>query len=887
MKALLSSALYRACIVSFISVISLFVFPLHTEAQDNQLTRFTLPNGLEVLIQKDPARKVATIQLWVLVGSAEEEDNERGISHLIEHMAFKGTKRRGVGQMAKEVKALGGSTNAYTGWDKTVFFVTVPSDKVVQGLDILTDAVINPIIDKEELEKEKSVVLEEILEGQERPARKAFQLLFKTAYTTSLYKHPVIGYKEIVESFTRDDIIAFRKKWYVPQNMFMVVVGDVDPAKLRPEIERMTDGFKPSRFVASRRPVEPEQKMLRSALVRDAGTRETHLKIGFHIPSARGTDVNALDVAADILGARESSRLVEVLKKDKQLVNTIYAYSLTPRHPGLFIVSATLDAKNLESATRSIMEEVRKLSTRGPTEEELKRAKIHIESSYLYDRQTVGGIAENIGSFEVNMGDAGLEENYLKLNAAVTGAEVSEVVKNYLKPANATVTVLMPEKDVPDFKIQHLANIVNSFASPDVKTAHRKAESETVTQTLPNGLRVVLMPDHSNPIVSFRIASLGGKRFESPQTQGIMHFTAQMLDKGTDNMTEEQIARKVEDMGGRLDTFSGYDSFGLDATFFSRNLKEGLTLLAELYSNASFPKDKTERERALIINAIKTEADRPIQFAIRNLNETLYTRHPYGHRKEGSVETVTAFTRDDLLNNHNRFAVPANTVITGVGDMDVDKALEVIDKLFGKIPATPLNAPDIPREEPLTKVRERTVRLPRAKAHIAIGFQGTRLDEDDRFPLEVLNNVLSGMGGRLFTELRDKESLAYTVASFNRPGKDPGMFAFYMASDPSKVDSAMKGLLREIKRIKEAPVTEEELNRSINNVIGRRKIALQSPWARAENIALNDLYGLGYDYDPEYIEKISKVTPEQVQKAARKYLDMDRAAIVKILPEKK
>lgn len=870
-----------------ISLVSLFTIPFSAEANDNSLTRFTLPNGLEVLVQQDPARKVVTIQLWVLVGSADEDDTQRGISHLIEHMAFKGTQRRGVGQMASEVKALGGSTNAYTSWDKTVFFVTVPSDKVLQGLDILTDAVINPVIDAEELEKEKKVVLEEILEGEERPARKSFKLLFKTAYTTSLYKHPVIGYKEIVEKFSRDDIMAFREKWYVPQNMFMVIVGDVDPEKLRPEIERMTAGLKASRFVAAKRPVEPKQKEIRSALVRDRNARETRLNIGFHIPSARGSDVNALDLAADILGTRESSRLVEVLKKEKQLVNTIYSYAVTPRHPGLFVISATLDAKNLESATKTIMEEIQKLASHRPTVEELKRAKINIESSYLYDRQTVGGIADNIGNFEANMGDAAREKHYLKLNAAVTASEVSEVVRKYLTPANATVTVLLPEKDAPEVKIQALAKIIDSFASGESKVAHATSDSEAVTKTLPNGIRVVLIPDRSNPVVSFRIASLGGKRFESEKSQGIMHFTAQMLDKGTNTLTEEQIARKVEDMGGRLNTFSGYDSFGLDATFFSRNLQEGLKLLAELYSEASFPEDKMDRERKLIINSIKTEADRPVQFAIRNLNETLYTRHPYGHRKQGTVGTVTGFTRDDLLKNHKRFAVPSNTVITGVGDMDVNKALDTITKLFGKIPATPLDAPKIPQEAPLTQVREKTVRLPRAKAHIAIGFHGTRLDEEDRFPLEVLNNVLSGMGGRLFVELRDKESLAYTVASFTRPGKDRGLFAFYMATDPTKVDSAMKGLMREIERIKNAPVSDEELARAVNNVIGRRQIALQSPWARAENIALNDLYGLGYDYDPQYVKKISKVTSEQVLQAARKYLNTDRTAIVKILPEKK
>ncbi|MFH1115766.1 MAG: pitrilysin family protein [Pseudomonadota bacterium] len=882
------TAVIRTCFIH--AIVLLFalqcMIPLLSEANDKTLTRFTLPNGLEVIVKQDPNRKVATIQMWVLVGSADENDEQRGISHLIEHMAFKGTERRGVGKISSEIEALGGDTNAYTSWDRTVFFVTVPSDKVLQGLDIITDAVLNPVIDPVELEKEKKVVLEEILEGEERPDRKASRLIFSTAYTVGPYKYPVIGFKETVEKFTRDDIMAFRKKWYAPQNMFMVVVGDVDPDKLRPEIERMTAGLKAARFVNSTRPAEPVQKKTRGALLRDANARETRLMMGFHVPSARGADVNALDLAADILGARQSSRLIEVLKKDQQVVNSIHASAVTPRDPGLFVVSATLDAKNLEPATKEIMQQIQKLADQPPTPEELRRAKINIESSYLYERQTVGGIARNLGTFEADMGAAELEGQYLKINSGVTGSEVSQAVKTYLAPENATITALLPEKDAPGFRIDQLTALVESYSPSQTKAASRGSDSEDLTRTLPNGMRVVLIPDSSNPVVSFRMASLGGKRFETEETQGVMNFIARMLDKGTDAMAEEAIARKVEDLGGRLNTFSGNDSFGLDATFFSRNLEDGLKLLHDLYFTPSFPADKMERERKLIVNSIKTEPDRPIQFAIRNLNETLFGNHPYGFNREGTQDTVGRFTRDDLVKTHRRFAVPSGTVITGVGDMDVDKTLDVITKLFGEIPAKPSDAPEIPGEKVLTEVREKTIRLPRAKVHLAIGFRGTSLQDDDRYALEVLNNILSGMGGRLFAELRDKQSLAYTVTSFVRPGKDPGMFGFYIATDPAKADQALKGLFREIERIREAPVGNEELGRSISNVIGRRKIALQSPWARAENIALNDLFGLGYDYDPEFVKRISKVTSDQLLKAARKYLNPDHAAIVKVLPEK-
>jgi zinc protease len=866
----------------------LCMMPLKSNAMEDNLKRFTLSNGLEVIVKEDHARKVATLQLWVMVGSADETPAQGGISHLIEHMAFKGTQRRGVGQIASEVEALGGDTNAYTSFDETVFYVTVPSEAAVAGLDIITDAVLRPAIDPKELDKEKQVVLEEILEGDERPERKASKLILKTAYAKSPYKDPIIGYKEIVEKFTRDDILSFRKKWYVPENMFLLVVGDVNAEQLRGEIERMTADLKPTGFFRPARPVEPKQTKIRTALERDKNARETRLNIAFHIPSVKNNDVNALDLAGDILGARESSRLVKVLKKEKKLVHSISAYAFTPKEAGLFMVGATLDAKNLESATRAIMEELTLLAKEAPSAEELERAKVHIESQHVYAGETVGGKARNIGNFRADLDDPQYEEKYLKLNAAVTAPDIAQVAAAYLRSDNATVTVLLPEKEAEGFQVAKLSQIVESFAKDTVAVAGKTSAPDAVqTKTLSNGTRVVLAYDNSNPVVAVRIALMGGKRFESKDNEGIMNFIAQMLTKGTGKLSEVEISRKVEDMGGRLYGFSGYDSFGLAANFFNRRLDEGLSLLADLFTDSAFPQDKLERERELTLNRIKTEPDRPVAYTINVLNAALFERHPYGFTKEGTLATVAGFTRDDLQHTYQRFAVPSNTVITAVGDMDIPKTMARLEELFGKIPAKALDAPQVPAEDLLSQVRDKIVRIPRAKAHLAIGFRGTSFADPDRYALDVLSNMLSGMGGRLFRNLRDKQSLAYTVTSFDRPGLDPGAFVFYMACDETKVDRAQEGLLKEIAEIREKGPGQEELSRSITNLVGTHLISLQASWSRAENMALNTLYKLGYNFDEEYIRKIKEVKGDDVLRVARKYLDPKRYALVKILPEDK
>lgn len=869
-----------------LAVSAIFVLRNDVLAMEGKLNRFTLSNGLEVYIKEDHARKVAAIQLWVMVGSADEEPAERGISHLLEHMAFKGTERRGVGKIAAEVEALGGEINAYTSWDETVYYITAPSTVVNQALDILTDAVFQPKIDQSELEKEKQVVLEEILDSEERPERKASKLLMKTTFTKSPYQYPIIGFKDTVEKTSREDIFSFRKKWYVPENMFFLIVGDVDTSKIMPELEKLTQGLKPTGFFRPPRAVDPPQKEIRTASLRDNNSRETRLSIAFHIPAIKSNDVNALDLVGDILGARDSSRLVKTLKKDKALVNSISAYALTPKDPGLMVVSATLDAKNIEVVTRSIMEEISRLASENPTKEELDRAKVHIESQHIYARETVQGMCRSIGSFKADMGDAYYEEKYLTLIRSVTPGEISQATKDYLFAPNVTISVLLPADSPKDFDVASLVPVVQSFGSlPGAASGENGVQHKAHETTLPNGIKVVLLRDDSNPAVSLRIAHQGGKRYETKQSEGIMNFIAQMAPKGAGKLDEAQIFNQVEDMGGRLAGFSGYDSFGLSATFFSRFLDEGLELLSVIHKEPTFPDDKLERERALIINRIKTEPDRPIQYAFSELNKVLFRNHPYGFNKEGSLSTVAGFSSADLRDTYKRYAVPGNTVITVVGEMDPQKTLRKITELFGSIPAKKFEPPSVPAETPLKGVNEEKIIIPRAKAHIAIGFPAVSIYDPDRYALEVLNNLLSGQGGRLFLQLRDRESLAYVVASFVRPGVDPGLFGFYIACETAKIDKAINGLFREIGKVRADSLTDMEVKDSINNLIGNHLINLQSSWSRSENSALNTLYGLGYDYDSEYVKKIGMVSLQDVKRVADKYLNPERCAILKILPD--
>ncbi len=341
-----------------------------------------------------------------------------------------------------------------------------------------------------------------------------------------------------------------------------------------------------------------------------------------------------------------------------------------------------------------------------------------------------------MGTYQNELEDAAYEEKYLALNTAVTPEQVSTAVSQYLMPPNLTVSVLLPKEEAKDFRIEQLEKIVSGFR-PAEKTAMVRVSGSAgaVFRELPNGIKVVLVPDNSNPVISFRIACLGGKRFENTDTQGIMNFISRMLDKGAGNMTDIDIAGKVDDMGGSLDGFSGNDSFGLYASFFSRYWDQALELLFQLYTDPTFPQDKVDRERTLVLNSIKTEPDTPTEYVINILNKTLFPNFPYGFDKLGSEASVAGFTVEELRQTYQRFAVPSNTVIAVVGEMDAQKMGDKISQIFGSIPAKTLEMPEIPAEEPLDKGAGDRDAHPTSQGSPGHGIQGNHFQRSG--PLSV------------------------------------------------------------------------------------------------------------------------------------------------------
>ncbi len=871
----------------FSLILVLLLMPALNSFAGVKTVREVLPNGMVVLVQEAHSAPVAALQIWVRTGSADEDPDRGGISHVFEHMLFKGTKRRAVGEMASLVESLGGNINAYTSFDNTVYHLVVPSEHFSTGLDLLGDAVQNSAFDPVELDKELKVVIEEIRMNKDSPMRTLYKNIFAEAYKVHPYGRPVIGKSEVVEKFTRDYILDVFKTYYTPENMTLVVAGDVSAEEVMREAAKVFKDFKRGTLQRRSRPAEPLQRGLRLAIATQ-DINETYLGMAFHIPQMKNKDTYAIDALSNILSGGVSSRLYKALKIKTHLVHSISAYSMSLKEPGLFFITAGLDAANVKKATKKIILEIERLGVTGPDTEELQRAKVGISADFVYGRQTMQGRAQDLGYNETIAGDYTYSEKYLSAIKALTAEDIKEVVKKYFTEDNISIALVAPDKKQDKLTKSALTESVEeAFKESKKLTKEVKKAPQIKKVVLKNGITLIVKNIPSNPSVAFYATFPGGLMAEESSNNGIGSFTASMLTRGTEAHSREELAKEIEDLAGSMGGFSARNSSGATASFLSSDFDKGLSLFAEVIETPAFPEKEIKRLRKDVLAAIKKQEDNIPSYTFKLFLKSLYRGHHYGMPTIGRADTVNKFTRADLMNHYKKLFVPARMILVIAGDVDVEYAISRAQKVFGKFKRTSagIKAPAKP-QWPTKIVRTGAVRA-KAQTNVGLGFMATTIGSKDSYPLSVLSEILSGQGGRLFINLRDKKALAYSVSAFLREGVDPGFFALYIASAPEKKDEALAGLLRELRLIQNELVTKKEIIRARNYITGSYEIGLQTPSSQATDMANNELFGLGYDFSKKYTKLIQAVSREDVLRVAKKYLNLNAYTISVVGPKEK
>ncbi len=835
-----------------------------------QPQRYVLDNGMTVILEEIHTAPVVAWQAWVKAGSITEgEYSGSGVSHYIEHMLFKGTKKRGVGEIDREIRGLGGTINAYTSFDRTVYHLVVPSEHFVTALDILADAVMNSAFNPEELKKEREVILREIDMGKDDPDRFLGRFFWSTVYHEHPYRYPVIGYRTLFERLTREDLLAYYHRMYRPNNMILVGVGDFDSQVALAQIKEAFTDFKRGSLPPVYIPAEPRQLVPRR-VEKEFEVKQIYLLMGFHTVSIQNKDMYPLDVLAIILGQGRSSRLFRKIREEKGLVNAVSAWSYTPRDAGIFGIRATLNEANKNRAIEEILKELDQFKVELVSEEELEKAKRKVVSEHIFSQETMEDRATDLASNELVVGDVNFSENYVKQIQKVNREEIRRVANKYFRRNNLTITLLKPavEKAATKPKI--------SVKKPPLINKYE----------MPNGMNLLVRENHTLPTVFMQVVFKGGLRFENQDNNGICNFVRSMLLKGTKTKSARQIADEIESLGGAIDTYGGNNSFGCSVSVLKEDFDTGLDILADVIMNSSFPSGEIERERRIILAQIKAQEDDIFNAAFKLFKETLFTRHPFKFQSIGTAQSIAKLTRADLIKYYDEFCRPNNMVLAVYGDVKASEVAKKVEQAFADFKAQPLPLIQIPQELKPTQVRVATEYMEKKQAVIMIGFQGINVKSEDRYTFEVMTSILSGGGSRLYQSLRERLGLAYNIGSFSFIGlEDPGAYIFYIATAPEKIETARDGLLEEIKKLITNEVSEEELNRAKKDLIGTETIRLETNQALALQSALDELYGLGYENFKRYASDINQVTQEDIKKVAAKYFDLGSYTIVVVGPK--
>ena len=901
----------------------------------DNLIDYKLENGMKVLLIPIEGAPVVACNVWVGVGSADETPAEAGLAHVHEHMLFKGTERRGVGEIAREVEAAGGHINAFTSFDQTCYYVVMSSRYVERGVDILSDAIRRSSFDAEELGRELEVIQEEIKRGEDSPSRMASLKLFETAYREHPYRLPVIGTSQSVASFGRDDVRSFFTKHYVPSNMTVVLAGDLEEQHARQLVERYFGDFEGPAYQGVRRPEEPPQREMRLH-VAEEGRQDTHLRLGFHIPDVLHEEIAAVEMLGTIMGQGEASVLHEAILYERELVNAIYAGSYTPREAGLFMISAdyqlarsgegVVGATSHEQILEAILERVFAFAHREPTAAQVARARTILESQAIYSKQTVEGLAMKIGQLDMVTGDPNFERTYYERLSQVDAAAIRRAAARYLRPENLTLVLAHTAEDgaaTPDELERVVRQAARSAAAEpeapvlevtmppqvsvkiDQDTSRIKLEPDAygfITHRLKSGPLVLVQEHRAVELFSVRALVPGGLRFEEEATNGLNAMLADLVTLGTTQRNAVQIARDMESMATSISGMSGRNTFGLSLTGLSQFFDPSLTLFGECLLESTIPEHEFERLKRLQIQEIRSRQDHLGSVNYERFAQAFFKGHPYAMSALGSPQGLERLEVERAREYLLELLDPSQMVIVVVGDVDAERCVARFESMFeeaSKRSAAHSSGREAVLSDEAFSPRWREFEAPRRgeerlvsadleknQAHVIVGFEAPRIeDEEERFALEIVHAVLSGQGGRLFHELRDKRSLAYSVYASMLLGLEASAFMVNIGTSPEKVSEAIGGILSEMERLKREPPSDEEISSAKRYLIGNHDIGLQRNSARAMSVALDTLYGLGASRSFEYGDRIEAVTPERIRALIERYLDTEGVIVSVTKPE--
>ena len=804
-------------------------------------------NGFTTVVAPQKAFPLVSMQVWIQTGSIHEGEHlGAGLSHLLEHMVFKGTDEFTARQLNERVPELGGMWNAYTSTDRTVFYIDGPAAHWREFLHLLAQLTLHPAFPRDEWECERDVIRREMSMYNDDPQDTAYHALISTLFKVVPRRLPVIGTRSGFDALSYEDMVNYHRERYVPGNMFLCVAGDVKTQEFFAAVDEEFGAAtaRPARPVV---PVtEPRQWGPRTHRCEFAQPTST-LLLAWRTPVSNHPDSAALSMLGSILGDGRSAWLYKKFHDELGLAHDVSIMAVPDRTgEGALVLEFDVDRDKRDTLRDAVLEFMNTLP-QAEFDEARRRTRSRMLTGRLRGLSTVQGVANVLGiSWHLSRNPDSMEE---------WDAALSHVTNDDL--ARAAATWFTPERLVE-------VSIDPTGSNADETTTCANADNHAPeTHTLPNGLRVVTRVDKRVPMIYAEIVFGAGSQTETAENAGINSLLTECMLKGTTTRSAEQLAREVENLGGSISSSAGNNSFNLSIHGLANDTPTLLELLADAALHPTLPAETVENEKhAMIADILDAEED-PAALAFRRLRRLCFGPVSYGNHRDGYVESVQNLTREALLSQHARLVCAQNAVLAVAGDIDPAEVQALAEKHFGGMPAgMPAQRTATPAQMPADAVEI----LDKEQAVLALAVPASDALSDTTPTQLLFEEWCRDMAGPLFDEIREKRGLAYYAAASSLLGVDSGCLYFYLGTAPEQLAEARSVLEETLNRLATEGMPADALERARSTALTARVLALQSCGKRCKGMAVNTLLGLGADYDDRVPDILRAVTPESMNR---------------------
>jgi len=832
--------------------------------------------GLRVIVQPLPESRVVSVVLGVDVGSADEGARQFGAAHFVEHMLFKGTSRRGLGQIDEEVESIGGAINAYTSHDETVYYATVRPERWTDVLDVLVDMVQGSLFRREDIEVERDVILDELRGVEESPTEILGRVVSKTLWPEHPYGRPVGALIDDVAALEGEDIVAFWRKWYRPERMILSIAG---PVEMEEAFASAVGLFNPPETTLER--VRPEAQTCRQGgVVLEAHDfRDSVFEVAFPAVDLQHADAPALDLLATLLGGSEASPLMVRLQLETGLVNVVWAVASARADAGALYVGCSPRKGKESEALAELWSVINDFVAHGVSPEELARAKALIVGERRLSLQTSEEKALDACWYEIFFGDPSAGNRYSAEISAVSIQRLQQLARTVLKPDSATAAMVGTKEALAASGLQGMDRKGVSSA---------KVGSSRIQRVLDSGARLLIESGGDGHLSAIRVLGLGGRLLENPKTAGFSRVWGAGVVCGAGPMTNREFADRLSLRGAGLAAGSFSPSMKLGIDCGREVMDEALEWLAWLLFEPHFESSEIERLRREALEGLEGLEDRPGTLAWQELNQQLFGQHPYGLAKMGTPDSISTLHAESLRSLHMRWFVPENLVFSIVGTGEAERVADRFERLFVGLKQREGQVPDVPTPEFPQADLERIVYAGREQSQVILAWGTAGLDALDRRALDLAAGCLGSPGGRLFQSIRDRYGLGYHVDADNMAAPKAGLFSLSMATEHTRSEEARDRLMEQLQLVADEGVAAEELERAKARILFGRLEALQLPGSRAAEIAYWERCEQdGFDRVERELSALEALTAEDVQASVCSLLEDSARVCVRSLPKSK